>query len=105
LRRLYKACFDCHRTGVEGVVPEPILDGDEVGVAVKQRVRLICVVGCRLFRPRGGKLPHLTGFLVFNCFSDGPFFFGLVPDFVSAQTRFRASAGGSSTRRIPIQAG
>jgi hypothetical protein len=79
--------------GVEEVPPGLILNGNEVGAAVKQRGMLIRVPGCRMFRLRGKKLPHFPISAVFNCFSDGPPLFVVVPGFVSAYARFQSIHG------------
>jgi hypothetical protein len=69
-------------------VPEVLrLNGDEVGVVIQERGKLVCLPGCRLFRLRGKKLPHFIVFPVFNCFGDGPTPFIVIPEFRSAQAR------------------
>jgi hypothetical protein len=70
-------------------VPEVLrLNGDEIGVVIRERGKLVCLPGCRFLRLRGETLPHFTVFPVFNCFGDGPAPFIVIPEFRSAQARF-----------------
>ena len=84
-----RAWFTHYAPLVEGMDPRLVMNSDEVGVAIKDRQKLVCLEGCRLFRLWGKKLPHVTVFPVFNCYGEGPPPFIVLPEFVSAQTRFR----------------
>jgi hypothetical protein len=85
--------FDHHGQDVNDVPERLRLNGDEVGAAVNYLGKWICIPGCRLFKLRGTKLPHLTVFSVFNCFADSPPLFVVVPKLKSVKNRFRAIYG------------
>jgi hypothetical protein len=71
------------------------LNGDEVGVAVKQRGKLIFVPECLLFRLRGKKLPRVATFSCLQLLRRRFPLFVVVPRFVSAL----GPEGSSSTWR------
>jgi hypothetical protein len=63
-------------------VPEVLrLNGDEVGVVIQDRGKLVCLPGCRIFRLGGKELPYFTVFPVFNCFGDGSAQSIVIPEF------------------------
>jgi hypothetical protein len=76
-------------------------NGGEVGVVViRERGKVVCLPGCRLFRLRETELPHFPVypvFPVFNCLGDGPPPFARIPEsFCSAQSRFARIRNPSS---------
>ena len=84
-----KQWFGHYQAILQGVRPCLLLNADEVGVAIRDRTKLICLPGSRLFRLRGKKLPHFTVFPLFNKFGEGPAPFIVIPELLSAQARFR----------------
>jgi hypothetical protein len=86
--RVVEEWFRVQTPRVQGVDPRLVLNGDECGVAIKEREKLVCIPGGRLFRLRGAKLPHFTVFPVFNCFGHGPLPFIVMPRFASVRRRF-----------------
>jgi hypothetical protein len=59
-------------------------------VVLQDRVRLVCLPGCRLSRLRGKELPHFTVFPMFNCYGHAPPPFVVVLGLSGAQARFAA---------------
>ena len=104
-RGVLEQWFAHHQTIVRGGRPGLLPNADEVGVAVRDRTKLICPPGSRLFRLRGKRLPHFTVLPVFNKFGGGPAPFIVVPELLSAQTPSRPFIVPESTPRSDRRVG
>jgi hypothetical protein len=66
-----------------------LLVGDEVGVVLSDKMKVVCLPGCCLFRMKDEKLPHLAVFPLFNrCRRAASCLFIVLAGFKTAKARF-----------------